>query len=645
MANQFPFKDPSDVMRADWKPKIVDWFCDNYEDAGDDAIETISQLLDHVFQFIKKATDFQLNRVKWLGEALKQHIPDGSIFDAREGHYSRILVLLELGLSPPRSTHLFMVPEIDKDNLLSIDGYSILFLGINYHAAGDHSTSTRLLELIAEGCPLAKYVIGQNYRRRNRFEQAHLWLDQCIEGLEAWEENHSCPFNRGQKIICSEPLIRTEALRAKGVVFRRQGRRNEAKISFHNALDVVNEAINMLPVINTRSDDDQLRAHYRVKADVCYSYGYCLYEERDYQKAEEYFKEAIEAIEKIKLLITNGKKEEWDPPYTRLGVIYLCLGRRDLAAGTFTRAYNISSTQKDREAPLSKALCSLGLQVIDICYPGPSNVSLPDPMEDLENALNLEPKLDFGPLECHKEDAEHFLIDALERAEGLVNQFIDRLEEEILAILPNPSGPIEENPRVLIVGASPVDQQPIDLIGELNAILNGLRQARHGNKFDIRQELNSDFNCILDSLLQHRPHIVHIITHVDERGNTILVKDGFSEEVSPDRLGALLGNFRNDIRCVILSGCCDERTVRAILPYVEPIVAMCKPCSNRGVPDSACINFSGAFYGVLGTGMHVQSAFNIGRVAINQERWRDLVKLFWQWNNPRRIQFVARGDE
>jgi tetratricopeptide (TPR) repeat protein len=624
MANPFPFNYWEDIAEDDWETKIVDWFCANY---NDDAKWIMAQLLDHVFQVSRNvsAPDYRLDKVMQLGKALQNHIPPSSIFDAREGHHRRILTLLQLGL-PLRSARLFMVPEISKDNLLNLDGYSMLSLGIKYYAAGDYVTSTRLLERVASECALAKYVIGQDYRRRNRFEPARMWLDQCIERLKGWG-NHSCPFNRGQNIICSKPLIEAEAFRAKGVVFRRQGSREEAKDSFSQALSAVEEAI------STISDDDELLAHYRVKADVCYSYGYCLYEERDYEKAESLFKTAIDAL--------NYANEDWDAPYTRLAVIQLCRGQRDLAVETFINAYTICNDtpiEQNREAPLGKALCALGMQVIDICYPGRGIVAISDSMEDLENALNLAPNLDFGPLECHKEDAEHLLIDELRKADELVNQFINRLEEAIIEVEPT-SSPLNENPRILFLGASPNDQKQIRLVDEVNAIQEGLRQARYGSRFEFYQRLNVDFSQLSASILNHNPHIVHISAHVDEEGNIILV-DGYgcSEVIPPDRLGTLLSQFKNYIRCVVLAGCNSERTakvIKEIQPYVEPIVAMSRP-----VRDSVCIDFSRQFYMALGSGRRVQSAFDIGRAAMDHPEWKTLANLFWQWNNPRRIRFV-----
>jgi tetratricopeptide (TPR) repeat protein len=168
---------------------------------------------------------------------------------------------------------------------------------------------------------------------------------------------------------------------------------------------------------------------YRVIASVDFSHGYYWYVQKNYDKAEELFRTSVEALKRA--------DEKWDSPYTRLAIVELCKGNYKEAIETFLVAADICinmSIKRNREAPLSLALCTLGLKVIEISYPDVKRLTNRDPLNDLEEAIKKEPKFVLGPLECHRDDAKHFLIDKLESAEIVVNRFIRRLNQEIDAI-------------------------------------------------------------------------------------------------------------------------------------------------------------------------------------------------------------------
>ncbi len=81
------------------------------------------------------------------------------------------------------------------------------------------------------------------------------------------------------------------------------------------------------------------------------------------------------------------------------------------------------------------ALCTLGLRLIEIRAPQMGRLAFSNPQTDLEEALSKRPRLAVGPLECHRDDARHFLrIPQIPpSAKSLVESFIERLENEIRA--------------------------------------------------------------------------------------------------------------------------------------------------------------------------------------------------------------------
>jgi tetratricopeptide (TPR) repeat protein len=432
----FPHKEWPIVNQTNWLHDIVKWFDANYKKTP---LETMTQLLNHVFAVIRNARPAiaPLNKVIDLGKALQNHIPMSSIYELAEGRDRRILILLERGLHTHHS-HMFMLPQVYKSNLLKIEEYSALLLSTKLQAAGEHAAASALARKIAGGkCPLAEYVIALGYRTQGVFPPAHTHLNMSIKELGIWE-HHKCPFNWNFEIICSEHLLAAEVLRAKGVVFRLEKNHERAEnfyVQAEAAADRAIEAMQSGPRLFPKSkrdpedmiwDDYDRYSPYRVKADVCFSHGYYWYARKQHKRAERLFKEAVSALE--------NADEQWDSPYTRLAVVQLCQGDVYAAAETFTKAYVICKNtpiEKNREAPLSLALCTLGLRVIELCDPDMGRLTLRDPLDDLEEALSKQPQLTQGPLDCHRNDAKHFLIGTLKPARKLIKRFIERIERVV----------------------------------------------------------------------------------------------------------------------------------------------------------------------------------------------------------------------
>jgi tetratricopeptide (TPR) repeat protein len=172
---------------------------------------------------------------------------------------------------------------------------------------------------------------------------------------------------------------------------------------------------------------DTIKSRAEVVADICYSYGYSWFERKDYNRAKELFNNTIHALKRA--------EKKWDSPYTRLAIIEFCQNRYKKAMEFFTKAYSLCSetVKENREANLSLALCTLGKK---IAAPKVGEVYLDDPIRKLEEAINQKPEFSLGPLECHRDDAQHLsnIDDLPDDAKTLVKNFINLLEEEIKKI-------------------------------------------------------------------------------------------------------------------------------------------------------------------------------------------------------------------
>ncbi|HSS47354.1 MAG TPA: CHAT domain-containing protein, partial [Thermoanaerobaculia bacterium] len=71
-------------------------------------------------------------------------------------------------------------------------------------------------------------------------------------------------------------------------------------------------------------------------------------------------------------------------------------------------------------------------------------------------------------------------------------------------------------------------------------------------------------------------------------------------------LARLLGQFNQNLRCVVLNACYSEEQAQAIAQEVDCVVGMA-----TAVADRAAIRFAAKFYEALAFGQTVQAAFDL----------------------------------
>lgn len=437
----FPLADWSSITDQHFIEIALDWFKTNYKKEPQ---MTMQCLLDYVFVVLGNARGVEVysNIVMELGK----HLNKSKILQTDTGnnnpHHQRIVALLERGIQS-RHSHFFMLPQIDKQSLLERPDYSSLVLAIKYCASGDYQKAREIALKICRGCSLALFIVGQSERKLGLYDQAQVHLN---EGLKIIEQNACiCPFGKNAIPICNDPLLKAVMLRAKAVVCRSLGQVVEAEKSINLAISIADEVMKNELLLDRAKQPETTNILWvefgnknascvaiDVVADIYFSYGHYWYQLKDYIKADLLFGKAISALEQ--------STEEWDAPYTRLAIVKFCKGDYKKARIYLVKAHSIcekTPVKVNREAPLSLALCTLGLKVIEALH-SDRLLTANDPISDLERAINLEPELAYGPLECHFNDACHFLEVSLPKpAETIVINFLNILFVEIRKIKPS----------------------------------------------------------------------------------------------------------------------------------------------------------------------------------------------------------------
>lgn len=197
---------------------------------------------------------------------------------------------------------------------------------------------------------------------------------------------------------------------------------------------------------------------------------------------------------------------------------------------------------------------------------------------------------------------------------------------------------VEEPVRILFLSSNPRDTLRLGLDQEVRAIDASLQQARFRDRFDLRQHGAVRVGDLQECLLRHEPHIVHFSGHGTQSSELILEDDqGNSQTVSARALSTLFSVLKANIRCVVLNACYSEQQARAIAEHIDCVIGM-----SNAVSDSAVISFSSSFYGAIGYGRDIQTAFDLGRVAIDLDNLdeQDKPKLLAPNSDPRSIVLV-----
>jgi hypothetical protein len=169
--------------------------------------------------------------------------------------------------------------------------------------------------------------------------------------------------------------------------------------------------------------------------------------------------------------------------------------------------------------------------------------------------------------------------------------------------LPDPDALI----RILFLGANPADSTPLRLDQEVREIDRSLTSAALGHRFQLHQKWAVRASDLQSHLLRSKPQILHFSGHgARQMGIVLEGEDGASRPVSGTHLARLLGQFNQNLRCVVLNACYSEEQAQAIVQEVDCVVGM-----STAVADLAAIRFAAKFYEALAYGQDVRAAFDL----------------------------------
>lgn len=169
--------------------------------------------------------------------------------------------------------------------------------------------------------------------------------------------------------------------------------------------------------------------------------------------------------------------------------------------------------------------------------------------------------------------------------------------------------------KILFLAANPKGTVPLRLDEEIREISAKIRLAKFCDSLELVSIWATRPSDLLQSLLEHKPHIVHFSGH-GTVSDEITLEDssGQPKSVSKEALTALFQNLKDNIRVVMLNACYSRPQAEAITNVIDSAIGM-----KGAIGDQAAIKFAASFYQAIGFGRTLKEAFDIGKTALMLE--------------------------
>ena len=168
-------------------------------------------------------------------------------------------------------------------------------------------------------------------------------------------------------------------------------------------------------------------------------------------------------------------------------------------------------------------------------------------------------------------------------------------------------------PVVLIVAASPLDQDRLSLNREVKKIKQALERSRNREHWQIESNEAATVEDLRRALLDHQPTILHFSGH-GGGGSGLCFEDdqGFTHPAQASALAKLLHHFKDRLKCVVLNACYSAVQAEAIRQEINYVVGM-----QAAIDDESAAKFAVSFYDAIFAGTNFRVAFDLGCTAID----------------------------
>ena len=174
-------------------------------------------------------------------------------------------------------------------------------------------------------------------------------------------------------------------------------------------------------------------------------------------------------------------------------------------------------------------------------------------------------------------------------------------------------------PTVLIVSASPLDQDRLRLGAEVRDIRHALQRSRNREQWTIESNEAVRVDDLRRALLDYSPAIVHFSGHGGGlHGLCFEDVDGNTNLTAAVPLAKLFHHFKDTLKCVVLNACYSTVQGDLIRKEIDYVVGM-----NAAVNDNSAAKFAIAFYDAVFAGTDFRTAFDLGCTTLDLNKLLD----------------------
>ena len=171
----------------------------------------------------------------------------------------------------------------------------------------------------------------------------------------------------------------------------------------------------------------------------------------------------------------------------------------------------------------------------------------------------------------------------------------------------------EDRLTVLFLAAEPTDHERLALDSEVRAVKRKLQDAESKVPIELITEWSVTADDLERTLLLHQPHVLHISGHGTPEGILLNKDGGGSELLDHTALNRLLEVLKDNLQLLVVNTCASDTYARAVGDTIGCAIGM-----PPMFPSDAAAEFSATFYRALGFGRTVDSAFELGKAALER---------------------------
>lgn len=171
---------------------------------------------------------------------------------------------------------------------------------------------------------------------------------------------------------------------------------------------------------------------------------------------------------------------------------------------------------------------------------------------------------------------------------------------------------------ILFISTKPKGFSPIDEHEEEKIILEAWAKSANRDDFVVVPKHGVTKEHLIHLLANHKPYIIHISAHGDNKLIYFQHKDGYEEKVHIDVLYNLLEDFTTNLKAIVLNACYSHQEIETASTSINFIIGMTNKVTNK----SAKI-FSLSFYEMLFSGKSIPFSFSFAKKSLGLTNKRE----------------------